>query len=369
MTRASDITDAAADWLIRLEGRTSPETWDAFQAWLDHDPRHRATFIRLRVAWNYVDVLKNVRPVDGTIDADLLTRSRISSEAVTARGLEPIQGKPRRHEDGAVPERRHLLAAAAAIGAIGLFTWIGISNDGWNSHETAVGTHETLHLADGSAVDLNTNTDLRERISGTRRDIVLLRGEALFHVVHDPERPFYVSAGGTLVRAVGTAFSVRVRDEGQVDVLVAEGRVAVGAAGSAINLNDSALLASTPKVTEGESASVVNGSVAVRLLNAEEVKRRLSWIGGQLSFKGETIAEAVGEFNRYNQRQISIDDARMADLQVGGTFQATDPDSFIAALRHSFGILPQTESDSGNIRLTPGAPPSSQPANHASMHK
>jgi transmembrane sensor len=369
MTRASDITDAAADWLIRLEGRTSPETWDAFQAWLDRDPRHRATFIRLRAAWNYVDVLKNVRPADGTIDADLLTKSQITSKAVTSRGLEPLRGKPRRHDDGlAIPERRHLVAAAAAIGVIGLFTWVGISNDGWSSHETAVGIHQTIHLADGSGVDLNTNTDLRERISETRRDMVLLRGEALFHVTHDPGRPFYVSAGGTIVRAVGTAFSVRVHAEGQVDVLVAEGRVAVGAAGSAVNLNDSALLSSAPEVAEGESARVVNDSVAVSVLNAEEVKRRLAWIGGQLAFKGETIAQAVGEFNRYNQRQIIVD-ASLADLRVGGTFRATDLDSFIAALGLSFGIQPRTEGDTGNIRLIPAAPPSSQPASHASMHR
>ena len=47
-----DISADAAAWLVRLEGQTTPEIWDAFQAWVDQDPRHRAAFVRLRVAWN-----------------------------------------------------------------------------------------------------------------------------------------------------------------------------------------------------------------------------------------------------------------------------------------------------------------------------
>ena len=41
------------------------------------------------------------------------------------------------------------------------------------------------------------------------------------------QRPFTVAAADTAVRAVGTAFTVRLRDSEQVDVLVAEGKVAV----------------------------------------------------------------------------------------------------------------------------------------------
>ena len=47
MSRASDMSDAAAQWLVRLEGQTTPEIWDSFQEWMDQDPRHRAAFIRL----------------------------------------------------------------------------------------------------------------------------------------------------------------------------------------------------------------------------------------------------------------------------------------------------------------------------------
>ena len=51
----------------------------------------------------------------------------------------------------------------------------------------------------------------------------LLRGEGRFQVAHDATRPFIVSAADADVRAVGTAFTVRLRESAQVDVLVSEG--------------------------------------------------------------------------------------------------------------------------------------------------
>ena len=64
----SFVSDNAAGWLVRLEGKTTVETWDNFQIWMDADPRHRAAFIRLKVAWNHVDSLRHMRPLDGMID-------------------------------------------------------------------------------------------------------------------------------------------------------------------------------------------------------------------------------------------------------------------------------------------------------------
>ena len=352
MSRASDISDAAVAWLIRLEGQTTPELWDEFQTWMDEDPRHRAVFIRLRVAWNRVDVLKNVRPLDGTIDADLLARNRITPAGVLQRGLQPLQGTQRkRAEDLVMPDRRRVIATAVAIAAAGVLAWFGAYHLGWKSYETSVGARETIELSDGSTVDLNTNTELNARITGGRREIMLARGEALFHVAHDSSRPFYVTAGGTVVRAVGTAFSVRIRDPEHVDVLVQEGKVAVGAPETEANFENPKLLASAPKVSANQAASVRPRQVSVRALAEKEVARKLEWTAGQLDFQGETLEDAVQEFNRYNQRQIVIADPSIRYLQVGGRFRTTDVDSFVAAQRSVFGLRVQVGDNNGNVRL------------------
>jgi transmembrane sensor len=357
MTRASDISDAAAEWLMRLDGQTSPEIWDAFQLWMDADPRHRAAFIRLRVAWNRLDLLKNMRPVDGTIDSDLMARGRVSPATMAARGLHPLPGTPRtRPDEIAMPDRR-VLAAAAAVAAIGFVVWLSQSHIGWKPYETGVGNHEEDVLEDGSIVDLNTNTELSTRITSSRRDVTLSRGEALFHVAHDSTRPFYVTAGGTVVRAVGTAFSVRIRDADHVDVLVAEGRVAVRAPGAKTDLDDPNRLPAASKVSAGEAAIVLRNTVQKRVVPSDDITRKLAWTAGHLVFQGETLNEAVQEFNRYNQRKLSIADQTIVQQVVGGDFTATDPDSFVAALWRLFGIQARADKTTGNIRLSAGEKP------------
>jgi len=352
MPRAADIADTAAQWLIRLEAQTSPEVWDAFQAWLDQDPRHQAAFVRLRVAWNRVDVLKNLRPADGNIDADLLARAQVRPATLAAQGLHPLKGKPRRRTgNGSMPERRRILIAAAAITALTVGGWLSTREFGWKSHATGIGGHSDLVLQDGSIVRLNTDTRLKTRISSQRREIVLEKGEALFSVSHDSSRPFYVTAASTVVRAIGTEFSVRIRDAAHLDVLVAEGRVALGTRVTAGGLDDPGPLAAAPQISAGETASVGPGTVVVRAVPSSDISRRLAWTAGRLAFQGETLAYAVEEFNRYNRRQLAITDAALGQVRVGGVFQATDPDSFVDALRHSFGIRAQTFRSTGEIRL------------------
>lgn len=53
----------------------------------------------------------------------------------------------------------------------------------------------------------------------------------------------------------------------------------------------------------------------------------------------------MSEFNRYNRRQLKIEDPSIAALQVGGNFLALDVDSFVAAVERSFGITAKATED------------------------
>jgi ferric-dicitrate binding protein FerR (iron transport regulator) len=86
MTAANDIPEDAAAWLIRLEGQTTPQLWDDFQAWLETDKRHEAAFIRLRTAWTHCDRFKLLRPADGRVDQNLLTQIPIADSDDPDRG-------------------------------------------------------------------------------------------------------------------------------------------------------------------------------------------------------------------------------------------------------------------------------------------
>jgi transmembrane sensor len=50
------------------------------------------------------------------------------------------------------------------------------------------------------------------------------------------------------------------------------------------------------------------------------------------------LSSAIAEFNRYNTRQIVIEDERVAALQIGGIFRATQPEAFVRLLSEGFPI-------------------------------
>ncbi|WP_447414957.1 FecR family protein, partial [Clostridium perfringens] len=87
-----------------------------------------------------------------------------------------------------------------------------------------------------------------------QRFVRMLKGEAHFDVAHNPARPFIVKAGDSTLRAVGTAFNVRLRPE-LTELTVIEGRVAVRDSGAA-----------TRTVAAGSAAAIRGGTVAVTQL-------------------------------------------------------------------------------------------------------
>jgi transmembrane sensor len=177
------------------------------------------------------------------------------------------------------------------------------------------------------------------RLTPKRREVELLRGEGLFTVAHDTSRPFDVSAADTVVRAVGTAFSVRLGDHKQVDIIVTEGRVAIDPPDDSLDsrLPQTVALPTLSTLTEGETVTVKARHLNVRRIASEDMTRKLAWTQGRLWFDRVTLSEAVSEFNRYNLRQLVIDDPNIENIHIGGAFNATDLDSFVAAIQ-SFGI-------------------------------
>jgi transmembrane sensor len=113
------------------------------------------------------------------------------------------------------------------------------------------------------------------------------------------------------------------------------------------------LAASAPYASAGDCVIFGPGSWAVKHESAGYVSRKLAWTSGRISFDGETLAEAINEFNRYNRRRFAIADPAIAQIRIGGLFEATDPESFAATLEKHFGVrrLPGMRGDDNVIRL------------------
>ncbi len=370
MSNASEFEAQAAAWLVRRE---SPEFTEqerqAFDAWLEADPRHQAAYVRLEAAWRRLDRLNRLRPLDGKVDEDLLAYSpfvrmeEFPAREATQRSVDSTDEHPRTAliEEPEAP-RRWSFALAGAVAAIVVAAvvgvWLAIGQSEWQRYATDYGGVERIKLDDGTIVHLNTNSVMRVKMTPESRQVVLDRGEALFKVVHEANRPFDVQAAGTTVRAVGTEFSVRVREaretqSGQqgIEVLVKEGRVAIDPPRTELP-RTAALPASVSMLSAGEAVTITAKRLHVEKVAEAEVDKKLGWTEGRLWFERQRLADVVAEFNRYNRRQMVIADPAIADLRIGGGFEATDPESFMAALEKTLGVRAFPAPDgSDEIRL------------------
>lgn len=322
------IEAAAAAWLsLRDRGMSAAETAE-FVRWLQQDAQHAAVFAELDRTWKDFDRLAAVPAADAPEpDGDLLA-PRV---------------RPRRHRTLAWTS-----LGAAAAAALVVLTATHVRAPRYTA-ETAVGAFQKLDLPDGSVAQLNTDSAIDVKFTDADRTVRLMRGEVYFSVAKEASRPFIVTAGPVVVRAVGTAFNVRQR-ESAVEVLVTEGRVRVdGARPGQPLLAPFAPAEEPPLLVAGERAiipvparafaAVPAPAVAVvTKVSPIEVQRALAWQERRLEFDAVPLAEVVHEFNRYNRRQLVVADAQLAAKRFSGTFRADGYESLVRLLEDDFGV-------------------------------
>jgi transmembrane sensor len=239
---------------------------------------------------------------------------------------------------------RIVAAISVAVAAIAL-TVSGTNST--KEYTTAIGEQRTAKLDDGSLVQLNTDTKISVTLSKSRRDIRLIRGEALFLVEHEPSRPFFVSAEKASVRVVGTSFNIRDRIDA-VDVTVVEGAVQV-TANEAIAENQHSTAAEVTRVSAGENARVASGKVVTSPVI--DVAETLSWRERRLVFHEATLEDMAREFNRYNKAQIKIVGSAASRIPFKtATFSADRPQSLILYLSKDASVNIESANNTWVIR-------------------
>lgn len=313
---AREVDLAAAAWAARADRGLSPAEEAALSAWLAGDARRQGAYAKA------LGISLHTRRA-----AALGPTYRLDSFAAPRAGL----------------SRRGLMAAAGgalAAGAVAAVTASWVRRD---RYSTRLGEVRAIALQDGTVVTLNTQSAIAVSYSRRYRRIQLISGEALFDVAKDASRPFLVSAGLAQVRAVGTSFTVSHLPAAPVEVMVREGVVEVGDAAS----TKPAVL----RLGASEKATVSPTAIVGRALSGAELRRRLSWRDGQLSFEGETLGEAAAEYARYSDVRIVIDDPSLRGRAIVGLFQTNDPVGFAKAVGTAFNA--RVEVGEGEVRIVP----------------
>jgi transmembrane sensor len=318
------IRRRAAEWLALREARgfTTAEHAE-FADWLAADARHRSAFAEIAAGWSRFDALAQYpHSADAAPDPDLLAPRRDRSRA-----------------GWLVP-----LAAAAAI-ALGAFA-------GWSrwsqaplapAAATLAASPNLQRLPDGSLVELNAGAEVTPAFTPQERRVRLVRGEAHFTVAPDREHPFVVEAGGVTLRALGTAFNVRL-DPAEVVVLVTHGLVKVTpppeANAGAAAAEEIPVLTARDRVAVPRHAAPATAPIAVEKLAMADVDRALAWQSRHITLEQVPLSDVLAQFRRsaHAMPRVTIEGEALKQLRISGRVRTDDLEGLIEVLETSFGV-------------------------------
>lgn len=282
-----DVARQAAQWLVLMhEQPLSAAQQQACARWRQTDPEHERAWQRV------VHVQQQLGGLPPALALGTLNRER-------RQALKTLL----------------VLAAMAPAGYLGYRFGAG---QGWMAdYRTTVGERRQMTLADGSVVNLNTDSAIDVRFDAGQRLIHLVRGEIMVTTgVDGARRPLRVLSAQGLMEPLGTRFSVRQFD-GTTQLAVLQGRVRATPAQAA------------PQVVEaGEQRSFSDAAFGPSRA-ANELAA--SWTQGQLVAENLPLGDFFEELSRYRPGRLHCDDS-VAQLRISGGFQLDNTDAILAAL-------------------------------------
>lgn len=298
----AEVVDQAIEWSIRLTyNQPDSSTRQAFDAWLASAETHRLAWARIQ---------------------SLSGRFAGVSPKLAMQALEKL------------PEARlqrrqmlKLLSLFAAVGATACTTqqtlpWQRLVAD----YSTRVGEHGRWTLADGSLLELNTDSAVQLHFDASGRTLELLRGELYLVSGKDADspsrRPLRVNTVFGALEALGTQFSVRLDEqccrlgvtEGAVRLQPQAGEAAVAEAGERWQL-------------QADAAQRLTGNAA----------DAAAWRDGLLAVRDVPLADVLRELGRYRNGYLGCA-PQIAGRLISGNFNLTDIDATLVFLAHSQGL-------------------------------
>ncbi len=329
------IAMQALEWFMaHRSGALSEAQRQEFIDWLRASPAH---------AREYLEITGLVKDVGGAVKAIATPAEELVASARAEQ--DTVQFLPTfSPEDASSPNRSNvrkagwhgmrLSAAILAVAAVVTIAFASLWLQDRTAYSTAHAEQRSWRMPDGSTVHLNSNSEIKLKFDAQRREVELLRGQALFQVAKDAQRPFWVHAGDAVVKAVGTEFDV-YRQASRTLISVVEGRVAVWRLPDSLADRNSGVDESVSEpvaqLDSGQQAHVTREATVVSE-RAADVRKTVAWLQRQVIFDHDPLGAAVDEFNRYAELQIRIDDPSLRAVEISGIFSAYDAEAFIRFL-------------------------------------
>lgn len=251
----------------------------------------------------------------------------MTASTPAAPGTRPVDAKTRHRDMGHRLRQRIAAGVATAVAASLLLVFAPVLVLRLQADEvTAPAEVRSVTLDDGTIVLLGADSAIAVRSKAGGRSVRLLKGEAFFDVVRDPQRPFTVGARDVDVTVLGTSFNVRLAGDG-AEVEVATGIVQVAKGGDApaapvrLDPGDWVRLGGTGKVERG-------------IVRSDEVA---SWRHGQIVARDRPMADVVDELRRHYSGAIIFADSALGERRVTGVYNLADPKAALSAMVGAHG--------------------------------
>ncbi len=282
----------ALEWFVRMKDEhVSAEDRMAFEDWLAMDPVHAAAYDRAHALWSRFDIVKPE--------------------------YERLQ------TSGRIGRRGFMVGGLVALVA-GSTTYI-ISRPGvFADYKTDVAERRSLTLVDGSTVELDGYTALSVQFTDMVRRLPLHRGQAFFQVAPDRNRPFVVEAAMGNVRALGTAFDIKIMPD-VVTVSVAEHSVAVQTARTG-----SVVVQSGWQVSYDDKGILPPQQIDLSLVQ--------SWRQDRIVFEDVPLRRVLDELERYRRGRIVLMDSTIGDIPVTAIFDTKQPENALQIIAETLPV-------------------------------
>lgn len=298
---SGDPAEQAIYWLTWLSsGEASEDDRRSFDRWLKEDSAHQTAWDNAQRLWQ--DVSRLTEADLGADIAPIPAKDALSKKRVFYSGL-----------------------GMAVCFLLSVVLWTGGISYYLADYRSATGEQRQLTLADGSSVQLNSDTAISVDYSAELRRLILHRGEAWFKVTADPDRPFEVETDYGTVRALGTAFDVD-DSNGQITVTVYEHAVRV-------RLNDGEQV---ERLLEGSALSF--GQDIIKFEQRADLSKASAWRQQRMVFQNRPLQDVIRELNRYRNGRIIIADQSLNALPLTGVFDTDSPEEALQMIRQSLKL-------------------------------
>lgn len=292
---SSKVLDAAIAWQLCLDcGQGSDAEREEFAKWYAASDEHARAWMQL-----------------GMLDQRFVGTTGPARSALI-RSRESVSRQMRNVGRG---------VAGFAL-ALGLTLFLGdrfLPVNYWLADQrTATGEQRTIRLSDNTLIRLNTHSALDVKFDAKQRRVVLQEGEIFVETgSHEDPRPFIVETDEGQMRALGTKFLVKRRDDGTL-LSVLQSAVAAHPQAS-----DNELI-----LREGQQMLIQRHSLGPMVAIAPGAD---AWMRGMLVVDNAPLKEVIAELGRYRSGYLGVA-SDVAELRITGSFPLNNTDLALKAL-------------------------------------